>query len=93
VLIVQVDDFNRSRISTVIVAVLASNLAFPHAPGKILVRTRRAGPPKDSIETLNFQEFHLLPYLTEEENVRSAAIALKVDDDKTRSRIASTDLH
>jgi ABC-type lipoprotein export system ATPase subunit len=32
-----------------------------------------------------FQKFHLLPYLTVEENVRSAALALKAADDKARA--------
>ncbi len=49
VLIVQADDFNRSRITTVIVAVLTSNLALAQAPGNVLIRARRAGLPKDSV--------------------------------------------
>ncbi len=49
VLIVQADDFNRSRISTVVVAVLTSNVALAQAPGNVLVRARRAGLPRDSV--------------------------------------------
>lgn len=49
VLIVQADDFNRSRISTVVVAVLTSNIALAQAPGNVLVRARRAGLPRDSV--------------------------------------------
>ena len=49
VLIVQDDEFNRSRISTVIVAVLTSNVALAPAPGNVLLKARRAGLPKDSV--------------------------------------------
>lgn len=49
VLVLQADDFNRSRISTVVVAVLTSNLALAQAPGNVLARARRTGLPKDSV--------------------------------------------
>ena len=49
VLIVQSDDFNRSRISTVIVAVLTSNAALAQAPGNVLLKARQAGLAKDSV--------------------------------------------
>jgi mRNA interferase MazF len=49
VLILQADDFNRSRLSTVIVAVITSNVALAQAPGNVLVRARRAGLPRDSV--------------------------------------------
>lgn len=49
VLIVQADDFNRSRISTVVVAVVTSNVALAQAPGNVLVKARHAGLPRDSV--------------------------------------------
>lgn len=49
VLVVQADDFNRSRINTVIVAVLTSNLALAPAPGNVLIKAKRSGLPKDSV--------------------------------------------
>jgi mRNA interferase MazF len=49
VLIVQSDDFNRSRISTVIVAVLTSNSVLAQAPGNVLLKARHAGLAKDSV--------------------------------------------
>jgi mRNA interferase MazF len=39
VLVIQSDDFNRSRIRTVIVAVMTSNLRLAEAPGNVLVRS------------------------------------------------------
>jgi len=49
VVIVQANDFNRSRISTVVVAVLTSNVALALAPGNVLLKAHRAGLPKDSV--------------------------------------------
>jgi mRNA interferase MazF len=49
VLIVQSDEFNRSRISTVIVVVLTSNTALAQAPGNVLLKARHAGLAKDSV--------------------------------------------
>ena len=49
VLIVQSDEFNSSRISTVIVAVLTSNTALAQAPGNVLIKARYAGLAKDSV--------------------------------------------
>jgi mRNA interferase MazF len=49
VLVVQANDFNRSCISTVVVAALTSNVALSLAPGNVLLKARRAGLPKDSV--------------------------------------------
>jgi mRNA interferase MazF len=49
VLIVQADEFTNSRINTVVVAILTSNLALAQAPGNVLVRARYSGLPKDSV--------------------------------------------
>ncbi len=49
VLIVQSDEFNCSRIRTVIAAVLTTNLRLADAPGNILITTDETGLPQDSI--------------------------------------------
>ena len=49
VLVVQSDDFNCSRIGTVIVAVLTSNIVLAQAPGNGLLKARQAGLAKDSV--------------------------------------------
>lgn len=49
VLVVQADSFNRSRVATVIVAVLTSNLALAEAPGNVLLEAHRTQLPKDSV--------------------------------------------
>jgi len=49
VLVVQADAFNKSRISTVIVAVITTNLRLGAAPGNVTLTTRQSGLPKDSV--------------------------------------------
>ena len=47
--VIQEDVITRSRIHTVVVAILTSNLALAQAPGNVLVRSRYTGLPKDSV--------------------------------------------
>jgi mRNA interferase MazF len=49
VLVVQANSFNRSRIQTVIVAVISSNLRLAEAPGNVLLPTRASGLARDSV--------------------------------------------
>jgi mRNA interferase MazF len=49
VLIVQSNAFNNSRISTVAVAVITSNLALAEAPGNLRLAKSESGLPKPSV--------------------------------------------
>ena len=49
VLVVQANAFNNSRISTVIVAIVTSNLALEHAPGNVRLTKADSSLPKASI--------------------------------------------
>lgn len=49
VLIIQADAFNRSRIKTVLVAVVTKNLALAAAPGNLLLPAKQRGLPLDSV--------------------------------------------
>ncbi len=53
VLIIQSDEFNRSRIRTVIAAVLTTNLRLAEAPGNILVTTDETGLSQDSVVNIS----------------------------------------
>jgi mRNA interferase MazF len=53
VLIMQNDDFNRSRIATVIAVILTSNLRLQAAPGNVLLRQSDTGLPKDSVANVS----------------------------------------
>ena len=65
VLIVQADAFNQSRIRTVIIAAITSNLALASAPGNVLLPRRASGLSKESV--VNVSQLVALDrgYLTE----------------------------
>lgn len=47
--IIQSNDFNRSRINTAIAAVITSNLRLASAPGNLLLKANKSGLSKDSV--------------------------------------------
>lgn len=49
VLVVSIDPFNESRISTAIVCVLTSNLELARAPGNVHVSEHESGLPNDAV--------------------------------------------
>lgn len=49
VLVVQADWFNRSRIQTVLVAAITSNMELAAAPGNVILPARSSGLPRDSV--------------------------------------------
>lgn len=49
VLIIQSNEFNRSRIKTVVVAVITSNLILANAPGNVRIPARASGLKKASV--------------------------------------------
>lgn len=49
VVVIQADEFNESRIQTVIVAAITSNLRLVEAPGNFSVSSRGTGLPKKSV--------------------------------------------
>jgi len=48
-LILQSDDFNRSRIQTDVALVISSNLRLAEAPGNVLLSRKDSGLPKRSV--------------------------------------------
>ncbi len=52
VLVVQADSYNRSRLGTVIVAVVTSNTRLATMPGNVFLPAAVAGLPKDSVVNL-----------------------------------------
>ncbi len=53
VLIVQADEFNSSRINTVIVVSLTSNLKLADAPGNVYLPKTKSGLSKDSVANVS----------------------------------------
>lgn len=53
VVVVQGDAFNASRIATVIVVPLTSNLRWAAAPGNVVISAAHSGLPKDSVANVS----------------------------------------
>ncbi len=53
VVVMQSNAFNRSRIGTVIVVVLTSNLRLLDAPGNVLIPAKLAGLTRDSVANVS----------------------------------------
>jgi mRNA interferase MazF len=53
VLIMQTDDFNRSRIGTVVGVVITSHLSLAEAPGNVFLPARETGLPRDSVANVS----------------------------------------
>jgi mRNA interferase MazF len=53
VVVVQGDAFNTSRLATVVVIPLTSNLRWAAAPGNVVLKGERAGLPKDSVANVS----------------------------------------
>lgn len=49
VLVVQADEYNASRLSTVLVAVITSSTALATMPGNVFLSAKSSGLPKDSV--------------------------------------------
>jgi mRNA interferase MazF len=79
VLVVQADSFNRSRIQTVLVAVITSNLDLADAPGNVVVPARSSGLPRDSV--VNVSQVLTLDrsFLTEHAGTLPARLQSSVD--------------
>ncbi len=53
VLVIQAEEFNVSRIATIIAVVLTSNLRLAHAPGNVLPPRKSTGLSKDSVANVS----------------------------------------
>jgi mRNA interferase MazF len=53
IVVVQGDDFNRSRIATAVCVPLTSNLRWANAPGNVSLSARLSGLPKDSVANVS----------------------------------------
>ena len=80
VLIVQSDAFNASRIQTVVVAAITSNLRLADAPGNVVLKKRTSRLPKDSV--VNISQLLTLDrsFLSEPITCLSSSPMSQVDD-------------
>ena len=80
ILIVQSDDFTRSRINTVVAAVITSNLALADAPGNVRIPGRATGLKKSSVVNVSQIITVDKSYLTERVGTLKANYMKEVDD-------------
>ena len=80
VLVVQSDDFNRSRIHTVIAVVLTTNLRLAEAPGNVAVSKEDTALPTDSVANVSQIVTLDKTFLTERVSRVSDRIMMSVED-------------
>ncbi len=80
ILIVQSDDFTRSRINTVVAAVITSNLALADAPGNVRIPGRATGLKKSSVVNVSQIITVDKSYLTERVGTLKTNYMKEVDD-------------
>lgn len=80
VLVVQADMFNRSRLRTLLVAGITTNLALADAPGNVLLTASSSGLPKDSV--VNVSQLFALDrmFLGQPAGVVSGRVMATVDE-------------
>ena len=80
VLIMQSDEFNRSRIATVIAVVITSNLRLAQAPGNVLLLSKDTGLAKDSVANVSQVITIDRSFLTEQVGVLPKHLLMSVED-------------
>lgn len=78
--IVQADDFNRSRIQTVLAAVVTSNLRLASAPGNVLLSAKSTGLSRNSVVNVSQLITVNKSFLTEKIGRLTAAQMQEVDE-------------
>ena len=79
-LVVQADAFNRSRIDTIIVVALTSNMELLDAPGNVLVPSNASGLARDSVANVSQVITFDRSYLAEQSGQATASTMKAVSD-------------
>lgn len=80
VLVLQTDAFNRSRLGSVVVAAIASNVALADAPGNVLLPADESGLPRDAVVNVSRLLTLDMADLTERVARLSFALQKQVDE-------------
>lgn len=80
VLIIQSNEFNESKINTIIAVVITSNTRLAAAPGNVLLSSHKSKLPKESV--INASQIITIDksYLTEKVHILSSSIIAQVDE-------------
>ena len=80
VLIIQSNEFNRSRINTVLVVTITSNLVLANAPGNVRVSARSSGLKKASVVNVSQVITIDRSYLAQKVGVLNSKLLREVED-------------
>lgn len=83
VLVLQANPFNHSRIPTVIVLALSSNMRLTEAPGNVVLTTKQTGLPKASVANVS-QILTLDKRFLRDKTAEISAKTMKLIDDGIR---------
>jgi mRNA interferase MazF len=80
ILIIQADEFNKSKINTIIVAVITSNTRLAVAPGNVFLSPKKSKLPKESV--INVSQIITIDksFLSEKVHTLSDEIIAQVDE-------------
>jgi len=78
--IIQSNDFNKSKINTIIAAAITSNIRLAAAPGNVLISSKKSKLPKESV--INVSQIITIDrsFLTEKVHTLSDKIMAQVDE-------------
>lgn len=80
ILIIQADEFNKSKINTIIVAVITSNTRLAVAPGNVFLSPRKSKLPKESVVNVSLIITIDKSFLSEKIHTLSDEIIAQVDE-------------
>ena len=80
ILIVQSDEFNKSKINTIIAVVITSNRRLAAAPGNVFLSPKKSKLPKESV--INVSQIITIDksFLSEKVHIISSEIIAQVDE-------------
>ena len=78
--VIQSDDFNKSRINTIIAVVLTANIKLADSPGNVMLPKKMTGLPKDSVTNVSQIITIDRYYLSKRIAILPAGIMRRIDD-------------
>lgn len=80
IIVVQADEFNRSRLATIVAVVITSNIKLSQAPGNVLLPRKVTGLLKDSVANVSQIITVDRGFLTEKVNSLPRDIVRQIDN-------------
>ncbi len=78
--VIQSDDFNKSRINTIIAVVLTTNIKLADSPGNVMLPKKMTGLPKDSVTNVSQLIAIDKYYLSKRIRILPAGTMKRIDD-------------